>query len=91
MEHLVHYGGVYLCRTHFGVCCYAIDAVGGVLLLEVGIKLPCVYGPGCAVLVVDLKVKEWLARVLALHRARYKRVLSVYHQRLNRDTCSRSF
>ena len=54
--------------------------------LEVGIKLPCscqaVYCPRCALLVVDPKGKEWLARVLALHGARYKRVLLVCHWRL---------
>jgi hypothetical protein len=52
--------------------------------LEVGIKLPCscqaVYCPRCALLVVDLKGKEWLARVLALHGARYNIVLSVYRR-----------
>jgi hypothetical protein len=78
---------LYLCGSHVDVCMQLVVTAG--CYLEVGTKLPCscqaVYCPRCALLVVDLKGKEWLARVLALHGARYNRVLSVYHWRLIRS------
>jgi hypothetical protein len=88
MEHLVRYGNLYLCGSHVDVCVQFVLIVD-CYLLEIGIKLRCscqaVYCPRCALLVVDLKGKEWLARVLALHGARYNRVLLVYHWRLIRS------